>query len=207
MGVSYDSYAVLKFITPYTERKFPKEIAVNFINTGYLEVGNTFDSLKSVLNNLVESVNINNKRILMNGNYAKTLDKHSFETPYVIVRSDKGLPFIITGMDYKVDMSNYQGGAMSASAARESARAKMSALGEEKAWNLGVMRRNKADAYASNILSSWGSGINPMTGSNAAVILGNQAVLQDEINFQERQYDIEMKNLEAQSKQKYLGLF
>lgn len=110
IGYSYDSYAVLKFITPYTERKFPKEIAVNFINTGYLEVGNTFDSLKSVLNNLVESVSISNKRILMNGNYAKTLDKHSFETPYVIVRSDKGLPFIITGMDYKVDMSNYQGG-------------------------------------------------------------------------------------------------
>lgn len=98
-------------------------------------------------------------------------------------------------------------GAMSASAARESARAKMSALSNEKAWNLSVMRRNKADVYASNILSSWGSGINPMTGSNAAVILGNQAVLQDEINFQERQYDIEMKNLESQSKQKYLGLF
>lgn len=110
MGVSYDSYAVLKFITPYTERKFPKEIAVNFINTGYLEVGNTFDSLKSVLNNLVESVNISNKKILMNGNYTKTLDKHSFETPYVIVRSDKGMPFIITGIDYKVDMGNYQGG-------------------------------------------------------------------------------------------------
>lgn len=110
VGYKYDSYAVLKFITPYTERKFPKEIAVNFINTGYLEVGNTFNSLKSVLNNLVESVSINGKRILMNGNYAKTLDKHSFETPYVIVRSDKGLPFIITGMDYKVDMSNYQGG-------------------------------------------------------------------------------------------------
>jgi hypothetical protein len=102
---------------------------------------------------------------------------------------------------------NVISGAMSASAARESARAKMSALSEEKAWNLGVMRRNKADVYANNILSSWGSGINPMTGSNAAVILGNQAVLQDEINFRERQYDTELRNLEAQSKQKYLGLF
>ena len=46
----------------------------------------------------------------MNGNYTKTLDKHSFETPYVIVRSNKGMPFIITGIDYKVDMGNYQGG-------------------------------------------------------------------------------------------------
>lgn len=110
LGYSYDSYAVLKFVSPYNLRKFPKEIAVNFVNTGYLEVGNTFDSLKSVLNNLVESVTIDNKKILMNGNYVKTLDKQTFETPYVIVRSDKGLPFIITGIDYKVDMSNYQGG-------------------------------------------------------------------------------------------------
>lgn len=110
MGYTYDSYAVLKFVSPYNLRKFPKEISVNFINSGYLEVGNTFDSLKSVLNNLVESVTIDNKKILMNGNYTKTLDKQAFETPYVIVRSDKGLPFIITGIDYKVDTSNYQGG-------------------------------------------------------------------------------------------------
>lgn len=98
-------------------------------------------------------------------------------------------------------------GAMNASAKRKAARAQMSALTMEKNWNLSVMRRNKNDVYASNILSSWGSGINPMTGSNAAVILGNQAVLQDEINFREQQYDTELRNLEAQSKQKYLGLF
>ena len=110
IGYKYDSYTVLKFVSPYNIRKFPKEISVNFINSGYLEVGNTFDSLKSVLNNLVESVNVNNDKILMNGNYTKTLDKQAFETPYVIVRSDKGLPFIITGIDYKVDISNYQGG-------------------------------------------------------------------------------------------------
>ena len=102
---------------------------------------------------------------------------------------------------------NMISGALSASAARESARAKMSALSNEKAWNLNVMRKNKADVYARNILESWGSGINPMTGSNLAIIMGNQAVLQDEINFREQQYDIEMKNLKAQSKQKYLGLF
>lgn len=98
-------------------------------------------------------------------------------------------------------------GAMSAAAARESARAKMSALREESAWNLGVMRRNKTDVYARDVLESWGAGINPNTGSNLAVITGNQAVMQDEINFQQRQYAIEMKNLEAQSKQKYLGIF
>lgn len=98
-------------------------------------------------------------------------------------------------------------GALNASAQRQAARAKMSALRLERNYNLGVMRRQKEDVYASNILESYGSGINPMTGSNLAVIQGNQAVLQDEINFQEQQYNTELKNLKAQSKQKFLGLF
>lgn len=110
IGYPYDSYAVIKFVSPYNLRKFPKEISVNFINSGYIELGNTFETLKPCLNNLVENVILNNKPILLNGNYTMTFDKHAFETPYVIVRSDKGLPFIITGMDYKVDTSNYQGG-------------------------------------------------------------------------------------------------
>lgn len=98
-------------------------------------------------------------------------------------------------------------GALSASASRESARAKMSALKSEKAWNLGVMRQNKIDTYARNILESYASGIDPASGSNLAVIMKNQQVLQDEINFREEQYNIELKNLKAQSKQKYLGIF
>ena len=110
IGYPYDSYAVLKFVSPYNMRKFPKEISVNFINSGYLELGNTFESLRPIKGNLIDTVSINNKPILINGNYTMTFDKQTFETPYVIVRSDKPMPFIITGMDYKVDMSNYQGG-------------------------------------------------------------------------------------------------
>ena len=111
LGYSYDSYAVIKFVSPYNLRKFPKEISVNFINTGYLEMGNTFDSLKPCLNNLVKNIKLDTEPILVNGNYTKTFDKNCFETPYIIVRSDYALPFMITGMDYKVDYSNYQGGA------------------------------------------------------------------------------------------------
>jgi hypothetical protein len=103
--------------------------------------------------------------------------------------------------------TNILSGALGASANRKAARASIKALKEEKAWNLGVMARNKADVYASNILESFGSGINPMTGSNRAVIEGNQQVLQDEIDFRRRQYDVELKNLKAQSKQKFLGIF
>lgn len=109
-GIPYQSYAVIKFATPYLVRKFPREIALNFINTAYLEMGNNFNDLRPVLDNLVETVTLDNRPILLNGNYEKTLDKQAFETPYVIVNSGKGLPFVITGMDYEIDYSNYQGG-------------------------------------------------------------------------------------------------
>lgn len=110
MGYPYESYAVMKFSSPYNLRKFPKEASINLINSGYIELGNTFETLKPMLKNITESVSIDNKPILINGNYTKTFDKHSFETPYVIVYSKEALPFIITGIDYKIDTSNYQGG-------------------------------------------------------------------------------------------------
>jgi K+-transporting ATPase c subunit len=99
------------------------------------------------------------------------------------------------------------GGISGASAQRKSARAQMKALQQEKAWNLGVMQRNKEDVYAANLLSSWGSGIDPTTGSTAGIIASNQQVLQDEIDFQRKQYDIQIANAKAASKQKYLGIF
>lgn len=110
VGLPYQAYAVIKFVTPYMIRKYPREVAVNFINTAYLELGNTFEDLRPVLDNLADTITLDNRPILLNGNYEKTLDKQAFETPYVIVNSDKGLPFNITGIDYEVDYSNYQGG-------------------------------------------------------------------------------------------------
>lgn len=102
---------------------------------------------------------------------------------------------------------NVASGIFGASASRKAARAKMAALEAEKTWNIGVMRRNKTDVYASNILQSWGSGINYTTGSTATVIANNQKVLEEEIKFQEQQYDTQIANLRAQSKQKFLGVF
>lgn len=98
-------------------------------------------------------------------------------------------------------------GAMSTAADRESTRAKMAALKLEKNWNINVMEQNAQDVYSKNILSAFGSGISSTTGSTAAVIANNQRVLQDEIKFRVSQYDTELRNLKAKSKQKYLGLF
>ena len=109
-GIKYDSYLAIKLVSPYMIRKFPREVAVNFINTGYVELGNTFGDLRPALDNIVDNITLDNNPMFVNGNYEKTLDKQAFETPYVIIRSDKGLPFSVTGIDYEVDYSNYQGG-------------------------------------------------------------------------------------------------
>jgi hypothetical protein len=57
-----------------------------------------------------DKVDLLNKPILLNGEYVKTIDKTVDNLPYVILKSDKALPFMITGIDFKVDYSNYQGG-------------------------------------------------------------------------------------------------
>lgn len=110
LGYSYESYAVIKFTVPYTSQKYLTEIATNFINTGYLEIGSSLDNLEPVVGNLVDNVYLDDRPILMNGIYKKTITKETEFSPYLIVSSDKGLPFTITGIDYKIDYSNYQGG-------------------------------------------------------------------------------------------------
>ena len=110
LGYSYESYAVIKFTVPYTSQKYITEIATNFINTGYLEIGSSLDNLEPVVGNLVDNVYLDDRPILMNGIYKKTITKETEFSPYLIVSSDKGLPFTITGIYYKIDYSNYQGG-------------------------------------------------------------------------------------------------
>lgn len=110
LGYSYESYAVIKFTVPYTSQKYLTEIATNFINTGYLELGSSFENLEPIVGNLVDNVYLDDRPILMNGIYKKTITKETEFSPYLIVSSDKGLPFTITGINYKIDYSNYQGG-------------------------------------------------------------------------------------------------
>jgi hypothetical protein len=108
-GYNYDAYAVLKLATPYTSKKYPKEVATYLINTGYLEIGNSFDNLQPILNNMRDKLDLFDKPMLLNGEYTKTMDKLD-NSPYIILRSNEPMPFMITGIDFKVDYSNYQGG-------------------------------------------------------------------------------------------------
>lgn len=99
-------------------------------------------------------------------------------------------------------------GISNASAARKSARAEMAAMQEEKEYNLEVLRQEKTDKFWSDQMSQWRTGQSLDYGTSAeAVTTNNQNVLQRNIDFQESQYNIKLKNLKQQSKQRYLGMF
>ena len=109
IGYNYDAYAVLKLATPYANIKYTKEVSTYLINTGYLEIGNSFDNLQPILNNMKDKLDLFDKPTFVNGEYTKTMDKLD-NSPYIILRNNVPMPFMITGIDFKVDYSNYQGG-------------------------------------------------------------------------------------------------
>jgi hypothetical protein len=109
LGYNYDAYVAIKLATPYANIKYPKEVSTYLINTGYLEIGNSFDNLEPILNNMKDKLDLFDSPKFVNGEYTKTMDKLE-NSPYIILRSNLPMPFMITGLDFKVDYSNYQGG-------------------------------------------------------------------------------------------------
>lgn len=99
-------------------------------------------------------------------------------------------------------------GIMGASASRAEARATASALREEKAWNIGVMRQQRIDQKWSDTMSFWRSGLT-LSGetSAAAVVESNQNVLQRAIEHQSRMYDIKISSADAAANRRFLGIF
>lgn len=119
-----------------------------------------------------------------------------------------GLQMFSAGANiFSVGMS-LVGGIMNASAQGQEARAQMRALQQEKTYNLGVLRQQKEDTYWNDMMSMWKSGLSTSGGTSAtAVVASNQATLQRNIDFQERQYNIQIGNAKAASKRRFMGVF
>ena len=99
-------------------------------------------------------------------------------------------------------------GIFSASGERAQARAQKHALEQEAMFNLAVLRQQKIDQYWNDEMSMWRSGLSTDMGTSARdVIDENQRVLQSNIDFQTMQYMTQIKNLKAQGKRKFAGVF
>ena len=98
--------------------------------------------------------------------------------------------------------------AMAAAANRANARAQADALKREKKYNIGLMEFEKRERSWIDMMSAWASGTTTSMGTSTyGAIMSNQDVLQKEIDFQKEQYDINIGNLEQQSKRRFLGIF
>lgn len=103
---------------------------------------------------------------------------------------------------------NFASNIFGASANRKAARATVAALLQEKNYNIGLLRQQKKDKYWADIMSSWASGTTTGMGtSTAAAIASNQKVLEEEIAFQEQQYNTQISMAQQQSKQRFMGIF
>lgn len=96
----------------------------------------------------------------------------------------------------------------SASANRSRARATLASLRAEKEYNIGLLRKQKKDKYWTDLMSAWASGTTSGIGTSTwGVTLSNQDVLESEIQFQEQQYNNQIKAAKMASKQRFLGVF
>lgn len=98
--------------------------------------------------------------------------------------------------------------AMSASASRAAARAKMDALKREKRYNIGLMEFEKKDRGFQDMMTAWASGTTTGIGTSTyGAMMSNQDVLQKEIDFQSEMYDTQIGMAKQQSKERFLGIF
>jgi hypothetical protein len=96
----------------------------------------------------------------------------------------------------------------SSSAAAEAAGAKRDALKREKRFNINLMKFEREERGWIDMMSAWASGTTAGIGTSTyGAMMSNQNVLQREIEFQTEKYDTEIKNLNKQSKQRFLGIF
>lgn len=111
----------------------------------------------------------------------------------------------LSGLDFGLGTIQ---GILEVSAGRKQVRAQRHALQQEAMFNLAVLRQQKIDQYWNDEMSMWRSGLSTDMGTSARdVIDENQRVLQSNIDFQTMQYMTQIKNLKAQGKRKFAGVF
>lgn len=107
-GIVYSAYAFLEIQKPYESMKSIKQLAVKVQDTMHLEVGTSLDDLRAI-----EEINDGSffdlSPITMNRSYVMVPSDTPEWKKYIIVKSDKGLPFTINAIECIINYSS-QGG-------------------------------------------------------------------------------------------------
>lgn len=107
-GATYESYGIIKIQKPYESMKSVQQINLSVIDTAHLQVGTGFNDLQE-LEKIKDDSHYDLTNITMNGSYRIVPSDTPEWDKYIILRSVKGLPFTVVGVEAFVNYSNTGG--------------------------------------------------------------------------------------------------
>lgn len=107
-GVLYDAYAFIKIERPYESMKTVRQINVEVQNTMHLSVGTSLDDMQ-VLEDINDNTHYDLTNMTMNGGYVIVPGDTPEWSKFIIMKSDKGLPFTVNAVEVIINYSNEGG--------------------------------------------------------------------------------------------------
>jgi hypothetical protein len=107
-GALYDAYAFIKIERPYESMKTVRQINLEVQNTMHLSVGTSLDDMQ-VLEDINDNTHYNLTNMTMNGGYVIVPGDTPEWSKYIIMKSDKGLPFTVNAVEVIINYSNEGG--------------------------------------------------------------------------------------------------
>lgn len=107
-GALYDSYAFIKVTRPYESMKTARQINLEVQNTMHLSVGTSLSDMQ-VLEDINDNTHYDLTNMTMNGGYIIVPSDTPEWEKYIILKSDKGLPFTVNAVEVIMNYSNEGG--------------------------------------------------------------------------------------------------
>lgn len=107
-GALYDAYAFIKIERPYESMKTVRQINLEVQNTMHLSVGTSLDHTQ-VLEDINDNTHYDLTNMTMNGGYVIVPGDTPEWSKFIIMKSDKGLPFTVNAVEVIINYSNEGG--------------------------------------------------------------------------------------------------
>ena len=107
-GALYESYAFIKVTRPYESMKTVRQINLEVQNTMHLSVGTSLSDTQ-VLEDINDNTHYDLTNMTMNGGYVVVPGDTPEWEKYIILKSDKGLPFTVDAVEVIMNYSNEGG--------------------------------------------------------------------------------------------------
>lgn len=107
-GALYDAYAFIKIERPYESMKTVRQINLEVQNTMHLSVGTNLTDMQ-VLEDINDNTHYDLTNMTMNGGYVIVPGDTPEWSKFIIMKSDKGLPFTVNAVEVIINYSNEGG--------------------------------------------------------------------------------------------------